>query len=139
MSDKQNREEVKLNARSATDIKQNVTEIVNGNASLRAGLMLVSYNRDGKSESASITLDRDRDGQNDVTLQVSPQGGTYFTTGDKPVMAFTPEDGARLTAGIQDILKKGGTDIQLYRDIANFLENPDPQKLPKVQSSRELQ
>ncbi len=137
MSDKNKRaEDVVLTGPSAIDVQGNVSEVYKANANLREGLMLVTYSNDSGKESASITLDRNRDGVVDATFQSNAQGGSYFTSGDKPVLNFSPADAARLTENVRNIITNGGTDVKLYREVAEFAIDPTHNNLPNITAPR---
>lgn len=137
MSDQDRRpEDVVLTGATGIDPAGRVAETYRANANLSEGLMLVSYTNEYGNESAIITLDRDRDGTPDATFQSNEQGGTYFTSGDKPELHFTAADAATLTQRVHNIITNGGTDVALYREVAAFAIDPVHNSLPNVTQPR---
>jgi len=135
MPDKNEKEAVVLTGASAIDTDGNVSASYRANATLRDGLMLVHYSEEPNGNRASITLDRDRDGQADFTFESDARGATYSTTGNKPQLHFDAPTAQAMTDAVRRIIQYGGTKTELYHRVADFVQDPTTQGLPNVTPS----
>jgi hypothetical protein len=91
--------------------------------------MLVHYSEEPNGNRASITLDRDRDGQADFTFESDARGATYSTTGNKPQLHFDAPTAQAMTDAVRRIIQYGGTKTELYHRVADFVQDPTTQGL----------